>query len=140
TGHAWKCFSTPSNLLNRQRNVGPIHSSNLCCLHPDERAVTQHGILTLKELAEIEGSLLVPGRTKIETASNVELTLKDQPIVKVSTKQGYETKITLDHPLWVVDEGWVEAKDLKPGDKVEIQQIPGLFGPVHEPELALVTG
>jgi ribonucleoside-diphosphate reductase alpha chain len=73
-------------------------------------------------------------------ATPMELTIKDSPVVRVATKEGYSHKITPDHPLWVVDRGWVEAKDLKPGDRVETQQRFDLWGDVNEPEAAFLCG
>lgn len=140
TGHPWNTFKDPSNYRYVNKHSGVVHSSQLCCVAGDQRVVTNKGLLTAKELFEDGDRSLVAGRDGIKDASAMALTIKNSPLVCVVTEEGYEHKVTPDHPLWAVDRGWVEAQNLTSGDRVEIQRTFGLFGPVHEPDLALVCG
>jgi len=140
TGHPWITFKDPCNVRSPQDHVGVIHSSNLCCVTGDQRAVTAKGILTVAELAKEGTANRVPGRSKIEDATQMFLTIPNSPVVEVRTKEGYRHKVTPDHPLWVVGKGWVEAQHLKAGDRIETQQIAGLWGTEHRPDEALLAG
>jgi ribonucleoside-diphosphate reductase alpha chain len=140
TGHPWITFKDPCNVRSPQDHVGVIHSSNLCCVTGDQRAVTHKGILRVADLAK-EGTInRVPGRSKIETATQMFMTIPNSPVVEVQTKEGYRHKVTPDHPLWVVGRGWVEAQHLQTGDRIEVQQIPGIWGTEHRPDEAFLCG
>jgi ribonucleoside-diphosphate reductase alpha chain len=140
TGHPWWTFKDAFNIRYANKHVGVIHSSNLCCVTGDQRAVTDRGTVRVADLYAEGGNVLVAGRNGFERASHMNLTIKDSPIVRVVTAEGYSHKVTPDHPLWVVERGWVEAKDLKPGDRVELQQTKGLFGTHDDPDLAYLCG
>jgi ribonucleoside-diphosphate reductase alpha chain len=124
TGHPWVTLKDPSNFRYADRHAGIVRSSNLCCVWGGDRVVTQHGIVRVDELAALNadgGDNIVAGRSQLRRASAMVMTIPNTEVVKVRTKQGYEHTVTPDHPLWVVDEGWREAKDLKRGDRVELQ-------------------
>ena len=124
------------NFKSNQRNLGYISCSNLCCMAANQRIPTQKGLLTVKELYEEGTPNIVPGRQKLETASKMELPRPNAPMVRIHTKEGYTHDVTPDHPVWVTcleakqgeRGGWVEAQNLKEGDKIEIQQIEGPWG------------
>lgn len=140
TGHPWICFKDASNICYSNKNAGVIHSSNLCCMTDDQRVVTNKGLLTVKELYQLQEEVLVMGREKSETASKMFMPKINSEIVKILTSDGYDHKVTLDHKVWVKNKGWVEAKDLTNRDKILIQQKEGLWGQEHNPELAFLTG
>ncbi len=140
TGHPWLTFKDPCNLRSPQSHVGVVHNSNLCCVTGDQRVVTQHGISTVEELCKQGDALKVIGRAGVENATPMFLTIRDSPVVRVETAEGYAHKVTPDHPLWVVDIGWVEAQHLVPGDHIEIQNQEGLWGQIHRPHEALLCG
>ncbi len=53
-----------------------------------------------------------------------------KPGLKVVTREGYEITVTHDHKF-LTQEGWVEAKELKPGDKIAISRIhPAFFNDI----------
>ncbi len=140
TGHPWITFKDPCNLRSPQRHVGVVHSSNLCCIAADQRVVTDRGLLTVGELYERGGENQVVGLDGIYQASEMLLPRPNAPMVRIHTKEGYTHKVTPDHKVWVKDVGWVEAQDLKPGDRLLIQQREGLWGNAHNPELAYLMG
>ncbi len=140
TGHPWLTFKDPCNLRSPQRHKGVVHSSNLCCMTADQRVVTDRGLLTVGELYALGGRNRVVGLDGIYEASEMLLPRPNAPIVRIETAEGFSHKVTPDHKVWVMDRGWVEAQDLKPGDRLLTQQREGLFGPQHNPEIAFVIG
>src|SRR6185312_6483279 len=73
-------------------------------------------------------------------ASEMLLPRPNAPMVRIETEEGYSHKVTPDHKVWVKDRGWVEAQHLVAGDKLLIQQLEGLWGPDHMPELSYLMG
>jgi ribonucleoside-diphosphate reductase alpha chain len=142
TSHPWITHKDNANMRYSNIHEGVLHGSNLCCVTGDQRLPTQFGLLTARELAEKHPNddLMVVGRDGIESATPMALTIPNTPVLKVVTSNGYEHKVTYDHPLWVVDKGWVEAQSLKIGDKVEIQKSEGLWGKDSFPEEAFLMG
>ncbi len=45
-----------------------------------------------------------------------------KPGLKIATKEGYELTVTPEHKV-LTPEGWVEAKDLQPGDKIQVSRL-----------------
>jgi ribonucleoside-diphosphate reductase alpha chain len=150
TGHPWITFKDPCNVRSPQDHVGVVHSSNLCCMTADQRVVTERGIMTVGEmyretvafsLAKMAPPLYrVMGRKGQAVTSEMLLPRPDAPIVKIKTREGYSHKVTPDHKVWVKDVGWVEAQNLTPGDKLEIQQREGMWGDGDNKQLAFLAG
>jgi ribonucleoside-diphosphate reductase alpha chain len=140
TGHPWIAFKDPCNLRYTNQHVGVVHSSNLCCIAADQRVVTDRGLLTVGELYALGGQNKVVGLDGVYSASEMLLPRPDAPIVRIETQEGYTHKVTPDHKVWVKDRGWTEAQDLKPGDKLLIQQLEGLWGQQHNPDLSYLMG
>jgi ribonucleotide reductase alpha subunit len=140
TGHPWVTFKDPCNIRSPQQHVGVVHSSNLCCIAADQRVVTDRGLLTISELYKLGGKNKVVGLDGICNASEMLLPRPNAPMVCINTKEGYSHKVTPDHKVWVKDEGWVEAQFLKSNDKLLIQQLEGLWGAKHNPELSYMMG
>ena len=140
TGHPWITFKDPCNIRYSNQHVGVVHSSNLCCMTADQRVVTDKGILTVKELYDLKCQNKVVGLDGIYNASEMLLPRPDAPIVEIQTREGYSHKVTPDHKVWVKDKGWVEAQDLRQNDLLLTQQLEGLWGQEHNPELAYSMG
>ena len=140
TGHPWITFKDPSNIRSPQSHTGVVHSSNLCCITADQRVVTDRGLLTIGELFRLGGKNKVVGLDGVYDASEMLLPRPNAPIVRIETEEGYTHKVTPDHKVWVKDRGWVEAQHLVAGDKLLIQQVEGLWGPDHMPELGYLMG
>ncbi len=136
TGHPWICFKDPCNIRYTNKNAGVVHSSNLCCIAASGKVATDKGILTIRELYneaqkpryDLPPKNTVVGREKFETASPMLMPRPNAPMVKVCTKEGFEHKVTPDHFIYVKDKGWVQAKDIKVGEVLLGQQIPGGWG------------
>ncbi len=140
TGHPWIAFKDPCNLRYTNQHLGVVHSSNLCCIAADQRVVSDRGLLTVGELYALGGNNKVVGLDGVYNASEMLLPRPNAPMVRINTREGYTHKVTPDHMVWVLDRGWVEAQHLSPGDKLLIQQIEGLWGPHHQPQLAYLMG
>ncbi len=140
TGHPWITFKDACNIRSPQQHVGVVHSSNLCCIAADQRVVTDRGTLTIGELYRLGGRNKVVGLDGVYDASEMLLPRPNAPMVRIETEEGYTHKVTPDHKVWVKDRGWVEAQHLAKGDKLLIQQVEGLWGPDHMPELSYVMG
>jgi ribonucleoside-diphosphate reductase alpha chain len=140
TGHPWITFKDPCNIRSPQQHVGVVHSSNLCCIAADQRVVTDRGLLTIGELYQLGGENKVMGLDGIYNASEMLLPRPNAPMVRINTQEGYTHKVTPDHKVWVKDKGWVEAQALQEGDKLLTQQLEGLWGQQHHPELSYLMG
>ncbi|HXZ48631.1 MAG TPA: LAGLIDADG family homing endonuclease [Usitatibacter sp.] len=140
TGHPWITFKDAANVRSPQQHVGVVHSSNLCCIAADQRVVTDRGMLTIGELYRLGGKNKVVGLDGVYDASEMLLPRPDAPMVRIETEEGYSHKVTPDHKVWVKDRGWVEAQHLVAGDKLLVQQLEGLWGPDHMPELSYLMG
>ncbi|MGZ5098629.1 MAG: ribonucleoside-diphosphate reductase subunit alpha [Usitatibacter sp.] len=140
TGHPWITFKDAANIRSPQQHVGVVHSSNLCCIAADQRVVTDRGMLTIGELYALGGKNKVVGLDGVYDASEMLLPRPNAPMVRIETEEGYSHKVTPDHKVWVKDRGWVEAQHLMHGDKLLIQQIEGLWGPDHMPDLSHLMG
>ncbi len=140
TGHPWITFKDECNRRSPQDHVGVVHSSNLCCMTADQRVVTDRGLLTVGELYRRGGKNKVVGLDGIYDASEMLMPRPNAPIVCIETEEGYQHKVTPDHKVWVKDRGWVEAQHLVPGDKLLIQQLEGLWGQQHKPQLSYLMG
>jgi ribonucleoside-diphosphate reductase alpha chain len=140
TGHPWITFKDAANIRSPQSHVGVVHSSNLCCIAADQRVVTDRGMLTIGELYRLGGRNKVVGLDGVYDASEMLLPRPNAPMVRIETEEGYSHKVTPDHKVWVKDRGWVEAQHLVAGDKLLTQQLEGLWGPDHMPDLAHLMG
>ena len=143
TGKGYLFFPDKANRHRPQmyKDLGlDIKASNLCCMTADQRVVTDKGILTVKELYDLGTPNFVVGLDGISKASPMLLPRPNAPIVQIETAEGYSHKVTPDHRVWKKDYGWIEAQHLVEGDKILTQQIEGLFGNQHNPELALLMG
>lgn len=140
TGHPWFTFKDACNLRSTQQHVGVVHSSNLCCIAADQRVVTDRGLLTVGELYQLGRKNQVVGLDGIYNASEMLLPRPNAPMVQIETKEGYRHKVTPDHKVWVKDKAWVEAQYLAHGDNLLIQQLEGLWGHEHNPELTYIMG
>ncbi|MEY3220413.1 MAG: hypothetical protein RIT27_1770 [Pseudomonadota bacterium] len=140
TGHPWVTFKDPCNIRSPQQHDGVVHSSNLCCIAADQRVVTDRGLLTIGELYKLGEKNKVVGLDGVYNASEMLLPRPNAPMVCINTKEGYSHKVTPDHKVWVKDIGWIEAQHLKLNDKLLIQQLEGLWGAKHNPELSYMMG
>ncbi|WP_337859873.1 ATP cone domain-containing protein [Ferroplasma sp.] len=142
TGDPGMIFLDEINRKNPVKNIGDIESTNPC-VTGDTRIYTSEGIKTAKQLYD-EGNPLnikVDGRFggKFRRSSNVIYTgFKDA--YRLTTKEGFEIKVTGDHRIYSEERGWIEASKLKTGEKIRILNESGSFGPYGSMEEGRVLG
>ncbi|MEM0133520.1 LAGLIDADG family homing endonuclease, partial [Acidiplasma sp.] len=119
-----------------------IESTNPC-VTGDTRIYTSEGIKTAKQLYD-EGEPLnikIDGRLggNFRKSSNVIYTgYKD--VYKITTREGFEIKVTGDHKIYSDERGWVEALKLRKGEKIRILNEGGAFGSYGSLEEGRVLG
>jgi len=126
SSHPWATFKDTFNIRNTIKNVGPILSTNLCCVTGDQLIPTNIGMYTAEELyfnSSHLKNLKVAGLNKVEKSTTMMQPVQYGKCIKLLTKEGYTHSVTLDHKVWVKDKGYVEAQNLSKGDKLILQQI-----------------
>lgn len=114
--------------------------SNLCCVTEDQLVNTEFGLMSVKDLHILNKPFKVFNNNKLVNASKMFKIAENIDILNIQTKQGYTHKVTPNHKVMVKDVGWVEAQNLCVGDKLLIQSNFGVFGKIHQPDLALLNG
>jgi ribonucleoside-diphosphate reductase alpha chain len=142
TGDPGMIFLDEINKKNPVKNIGDIESTNPC-VTGDTKIYTSEGIKTAKQLYE-EGKTLnvkIDGRFggSFKQSSNVIYTgFKD--VYRMTTKEGYDITVTGDHKIYSEKRGWIEALNLKKGEKIRILNEGGAFGPHGNLEEGRVLG
>lgn len=127
-------------LPQEQKDLGlDFNNVNICCMAADQRVVTDLGLVTVAELYASQYAPKLAGRGVISQGTPMLLPRPNAPMVKVLTSEGYSHKVTPDHRIWVVGKGWVEAQDIQPNDKIELQ-TQSLFGTESNEALAFIAG
>lgn len=124
-----------------------INNSNLC-VTGNQRVVSNHGLLTAKELFEIGENLTLFDNTKIVNSSPMLLVEENADVYRVTLENGMSHEITSYHKIVVSEkinghdenENVRECKDLKIGDRVAIQTNKGIFGNRSMMEEAFLLG
>lgn len=119
TGDPGMVFLDEINKKNPVKNIGYIESTNPC-VTGDTRIYTSEGIKTAKQLYDYGEPLniKIDGRLggNFRKSSNVIYTgYKD--VYKITTREGFEIKVTGDHKIYSDERGWVEALKLRKGEK-----------------------
>lgn len=123
-----------------------VKQSNLCCVTGDQRVYTANlGLVKVKDLAAFGNKLELigydPRHSKVvSNASPMYLRSDLEDVYEIRTKEGYIHKVTKEHKVWIKDRGWVETRDLVPGDELQLQPNECNFGSYHLPELAFIAG
>ncbi len=142
TGDPGMVFLDEINKKNPVKNIGYIESTNPC-VTGDTKIYTSEGIKTAKQLYE-EGESLnvkIDGRFggSFKQSSNVIYTgFKD--VYRITTNEGFDITVTGDHKIYSEERGWIEALNLKKGEKIRILNEGGSFGPHGNLEEGRVLG
>lgn len=155
TGYPYIFFSDNANNQAPQvyKDKGlKINNSNLC-VTGDQRVVSNHGLLTAKELYNIGGDLKLFDNTKIVNSSPMRLVEKDADVYKITLENGMSHSITSYHKIAVRDKisqkqdsmrgvlvKNVSCEDIKIGDSVAVQTDKGLFGSKNMIKEAFLLG
>ncbi len=124
-------FLDEINRKNPVRHIADIEATNPC-ITGDTFVYTSEGIKRARDLYQ-DGNLIrvVTDRrtfgSRFQNASNMIMT-GIKPVVKIRTKEGFRIRLTRDHPIYSDERGWVNAGDLKNGEKIRILSNEGGFG------------
>ncbi len=112
------------------------------CVTGDTLIYTDKGLFPASELAEIGTPIRVVSPDQngiaIRQASHVFPT-GIKPVYRLQTTEGYTLRLTKDHRV-LTTEGWKEAGDLTPGEKVMLLNGEGAFGETGNANLGKVMG
>ncbi|MBU1180004.1 hypothetical protein KJ885_03600 [Patescibacteria group bacterium] len=101
------------------------------CVAGDTRVSTSEGLKTIKELydAQKQTGITLDGRLSPQKISKTTKIIQSgtKNIYKLKAREGYELKLTANHQVRA-EQGWVEAKNLKPGDKILLLNRKSGFG------------
>ncbi|HWQ34719.1 MAG TPA: LAGLIDADG family homing endonuclease [Blastocatellia bacterium] len=146
--HRWAepgiIFIDNVNKHNPLRNSMGLKKASNPCVTGDTMIFTGDGIFTALELfnAQNDVAAVIDGRfdhePRTSQASSVFWTGR-RLVFRLVTAEGYSLRATGNHQIMTPD-GWVELKDLRPGDKVHILNRKGGFGTVGSLELGRVLG
>lgn len=111
-------------------SLGPIEATNPC-VTGETLVSTSLGLARIEDLYKsgMRPQVLVDGRlsdVKFQNSTRIVKTGR-KLAYKLTTEEGYELKLTGDHKVYT-DRGWVEALNLKKGDKIFISSRKGGFG------------
>ncbi len=152
---AWKngepgiVFLDRLNRDNPTPHIGDIESTNPC-VTGDTLVHTDGGLRRAMDLFLEGGSqrVAVDGRRAAEAGATHEGSLfpsspvfysGDRQVVRVTTVEGYEIRVTPDHRI-MTERGWVPAGELEPGDEVHVLNRKGGFGTEGSLDLGRVLG
>jgi ribonucleoside-diphosphate reductase alpha chain len=132
--------------------LGTVEATNPC-FASDQRIFTKDGASTFGDLynegkellayqdlrvsSDSERSYQIDNKKsghRLQPTSEVKLTRKDSPILKVCFNDGNSLRVTPDHII-MTPEGGVEAQNLIPGQKV-LSSFPTLFEPIKNHRLS----
>lgn len=101
---------------------GPLTGRGGDCLVGETMIVTDRGITRLDKLCESNHHVKVLSYSKKGVCEFKPIVacrkLEDRSVLKVSLSRGSDIICTPDHRIFIDDRGYVEAKDIKIGDKV----------------------
>ncbi len=127
TGTPYLCYKDASNQKSNQKNVGTIKSSNLC-VAPETMVLTDKGHI---EIYKLEGQKVNVWNGEEFSDVTVFKTGVDQDLIEVHTDDGSVLSCTPYHKFYIqLPSGivQVEAKDLKPDDKIIQCSFPVISG------------
>ena len=91
------------------------------CLAGDTLIDTVNGRIPIEDLVGLQPFVYcmgIDGNLAIKQASKVWMTKKNAKVIKVVTAKG-DIVCTPEHRIFTTTKGWIEAKDLKQGDKLK---------------------
>ena len=130
TGTPYLLFKDACNKKSNQKNIGTIKSSNLC-VAPETLILTENGHI---EIGDLENQTVKVWNGEEFTEVIVVKTGVDQELIDVYTDDGMNLTCTPYHKFYIqytysqssVEK--VDAKDLKPGDKIIKCEYPVIDG------------
>ncbi|HNB52630.1 MAG TPA: LAGLIDADG family homing endonuclease, partial [Anaerolineales bacterium] len=141
-GEPGMLFLDAANRSNPVPHLYQLEATNPC-VTGETLIYSEHGLRRADELAKEGTSMKVTtdarfGTETLMPATHVfETGVKD--VYRLITREGYEVRLTADHRVMTA-RGWVEAKNLQPGERVHILNRRGGFGTAGSLEEGQVLG
>jgi len=121
---AWQCgdpgmqFDTTINDWHTCPNSDRINASNPC-VTGDTLVATAEGWRRIDSLVGRTARIVgLDGQAHVVTRIFPTGT---KPVFRLRTRAGYEVRITADHRVWTLEHGDVAVRDLKAGDRLQLQ-------------------
>lgn len=107
-------------LKNGRREVDLWEYGTNPCLHPDSLVETVEGRVKIKDITQPTKvyTMMEDGSLGIKKCSASWVSKKNAKTIIVTVGSGKSVTCTPDHKIYVADKGWVEAGNLKIGDKL----------------------
>jgi len=104
----------------RRKSLGYTEFGCNPCLHPDSLVETIHGRVKIKDITEptMVYSMDKEGKLVIKPCSASWVSKRNAETLTITIASGKQVRCTPNHKIFIVNKGWVEAKDIKIGDKV----------------------
>lgn len=136
-------FRDRYNKMSNSWYFAPIICTNPC-VTGDTLIYTDQGLARAKDLYQAQNTLKTVldsrfGHAEGITQASVVFRTGVKPVFKLSTQEGYRLRATEDHRV-MTSRGWVEMRDLQPGDRIHILNRKGGFGTTGSLELGRVLG
>lgn len=90
------------------------------CLHPDSLVETIHGRVRIADITEptMVYTMLDDGTLGIKKASASWVSKKNAETLTITIASGKKVRCTPDHKIFIENRGWVEAQDIRVGERV----------------------
>jgi ribonucleoside-diphosphate reductase alpha chain len=130
TGTPYLLYKDAANFKSNQKNIGTIKSSNLC-VAPETLILTDKGHIEIQTLVDQQVNVWNGEEWSLVT---VKKTGEDQELIDVYTDDGSKLTCTPYHKFYIQSNyslnsiKKVEAKDLKPNDKIIKCEFPVIDG------------
>lgn len=95
------------------------------CVHPDTVLSTDKGEMTIKQLIDSKEKCQVltynfdTHQEEYNLARAPRINSNNKKWVMITLDNGAELRVTEDHEVYIENKGWIEAKDILPGDDIK---------------------
>jgi ribonucleoside-diphosphate reductase alpha chain len=137
-------WSTIKRYSTSEYNGMEVISTNPC-VTGDTLVSTDEGLIPIAELAKRNRLPHAILDSRVSPHFHTGAIIKAwwsgrKPVYRVVTRAGYEVRATADHKILTANRGWVQVKDLQPGDLLLIQNRKGGFGRYGDEHLGRILG
>ena len=130
TGEPGVFFIDEANKFNPVPHLGAYEATNPC-ITGETLVYTSEGLRPIGELAAegraVSVSLDLRFGAGLYGPAGVPFSSGIKPVYRLKTVEGYSVRLTAHHRV-MTTRGWVEAQDLRPGDRIHLLNAKGGFG------------